>query len=60
MNNGFFIRTSNADTAKELRSIGYKELNKEGKYFVFANANTLTFSDNIDQGTINYTNKLCI
>lgn len=59
-NRDLFIKTSDTETASHLRSAGFRELEKEGKYFVFANVNTLTFSDKIDQSKISYSNKLCI
>lgn len=54
------ILTSDADTYKKLLDEGFNYLGKNGKYYQFANVGTLTFSDDIDQSTITYTNKLCV
>lgn len=32
-----FIKTSDVDTANKLRDAGYKELARDGKFFVFYN-----------------------
>lgn len=32
-----FIKTSDAETAEKLRNAGYKELTKDGRFFVFYN-----------------------
>lgn len=39
-----FIKTSDAELAKELRASGYKELKSQGKFFVFINNGDTTFS----------------
>lgn len=39
-----FIKTSDAELAKELRASGYKELKSQGKFFVFLNNGSATFS----------------
>lgn len=39
-----FIKTSDAELAKELRASGYKELKPQGKFFVFINNGNANFS----------------
>lgn len=39
-----FIKTSDAELANELRASGYKELKSQGKFFVFINNGSTTFS----------------
>lgn len=51
-----FIRTADVDVVAELRSSGYQELNKEGKYFVFLNNGNLKFSKEI-KNKIAYSDK---
>ena len=52
-----FIKTADADVAKELRSNGYRELNKEGKYFVFLNNGNMKFSEESRKKFV-YTDKM--
>lgn len=52
-----FLKTVNENTADKLRSAGFQELPKEGKFFVFINNGKLNFSDD---KTIVYTDKLSI
>ena len=56
MNN--FIKTSDADIAKQLRAAGFQELPREGKLFVFVNqpAHEACFDDS---GVV-YTNQICV
>lgn len=42
-----FIKTRDSETAENIRSLGFKELPKEGDYFVFIN----------DQSKSNFANK---
>ena len=39
-----FIKTSDAELAKQLRLYGYTELKQQGKFFVFINNGSATFS----------------
>lgn len=39
-----FIKTSDEELAVVLRASGYKELKKQGKFFVFLNNGKLNFS----------------
>ena len=39
-----FIKTSDAELAKELRASGYKELKSQGKFFVFLNHGKANFT----------------
>lgn len=39
-----FIKTSDTELANELRASGYKELKSQGKFFVFINNGSATFS----------------
>ena len=39
-----FIKTSDAELAAELRASGYKELKRQGKFFVFLNNGNANFS----------------
>ena len=55
MEEKFFIKTSDAETAETLRKLGYHELESQGKFFVFINDGFVTFSD---QKNIVYTNIL--
>ena len=52
-----FIKTYDEELAKELRLSGYKELKKQGKFFVFVNNGTLHFSAEQSKKMIK-TNKL--
>jgi len=53
-----FIKTSDEEVANELRNLGYNELNKEGKFFVFLNHNYIkNFSNNIKKKMI-FTDKI--
>lgn len=39
-----FIKTYDEELAEKLRLSGYKELKKQGKFFVFVNNGTLKFT----------------
>jgi len=52
-----FIKTSFEDTALELRKLGYQEMPKEGKYYVFINSGNKVEFDN---KKVIYTNNLFI
>lgn len=53
-----FIKTSDSETAENIRSLGFQELPKEGKFFVFINeTGKLNFAN---EEKIVYTNKLSI
>ena len=54
-----FIKTSDEELAKNLRTSGYKELRKQGKFFVFVNCDKLTFTEDETKHII-YSNKLFI
>lgn len=52
-----FIKTSDEELAKTLRISGYKELKKQGKFFVFLNNGKLEFSQEQEKKMI-HTNKM--
>ncbi len=52
-----FIKTSDAELAGTLRLQGFKELKKQGKFFVFINKGTVHFSSD-DEKKVIYTNKM--
>ena len=52
-----FIKTSDAELATTLRLQGFKELKKQGKFFVFINNGKMTFSSEQEKKVI-YTNKM--
>ena len=52
-----FIKTSDAELAKNLRLYGYKELKKQGKFFVFINNGVACFSEE-DKKKAVYTDKM--
>ena len=52
-----FIKTQDAELAKKLRFSGYKELKKQGKFFVFINSGKWTFSAEDKKKAI-FTNKM--
>ena len=52
-----FIKTQDAELAKKLRFSGYKELKKQGKFFVFVNSGKWTFSAEDKKKAI-FTNKM--
>ena len=52
-----FIKTSDAELADELRSMGFKELKSQGKFFVFINNRNVYFSEK-KKKTLMYTNKM--
>ena len=52
-----FIKTSDEELARNLRMSGYKELKKQGKFFVFLNNGKLSFSQDQEKKMI-YTNKM--
>ena len=51
-----FICTTDPETAKTLRELGYKELPKEGNRWMFLNDEKIFFADN--KAKVNYTNTL--
>lgn len=53
----FFIKTQDAELAKELRAQGYKELKPQGKFFVFVNNGKANFSAEQSK-KVAYTNKM--
>lgn len=55
MNN--FIKTSDAELAQTLRLQGFKELKKQGKFFVFINNGKANFSSEQEKRLV-YTNKM--
>lgn len=55
MNN--FIKTSDAELAQTLRLQGFKELKKQGKFFVFINNGKTNFSSEQEKRLV-YTNKM--
>lgn len=54
-----FIKTSDEELAGALRACGYKELKKQGKFFVFLNSGKLNFTEQQKKNII-YSDKLCI
>ena len=54
----YFIKTSDEKVAEELRTHGYKELSKQGKFFVFIN--DLSKNQNFNKEKVIYTNTLCV
>ena len=52
-----FIKTSDEELAKTLRFSGYKELKKQGKFFVFLNNGKLNFTQDQKKKMV-YTNKM--
>ena len=52
-----FIKTSDEELAGALRACGYKELKKQGKFFVFINNGKLSFSQE-QKNKMVYTNKM--
>ena len=54
-----FIKTSDSQVANELRTHGYTELNREGKYYVFVNNGHVTFSEE-DRKKMIYTDKFFV
>lgn len=52
-----FIKTSDEELAKELRASGYKELQKQGRLFVFLNNGNASFSAEQDKKMVR-TNKM--
>lgn len=53
-----FIKTSDEHIAEELRKIGYVELSKDGKLFVFINDSKK--AKTFDEKKIIYTDTLCM
>ncbi len=53
-----FIKTSDEETAKKLRKLGFQEISKEGSHWVFINdkTNKITFSS--EGMKLSYTNVL--
>lgn len=52
-----FIKTQDAELANTLRTLGYKELKEQGKFFVFINNGKVNFSTEEKKKLI-YTNKM--
>jgi hypothetical protein len=52
-----FIKTQDAELANTLRTLGYKELRAQGKFFVFINNGKVYFSTEEKKKLI-YTNKM--
>lgn len=52
-----FIKTQDEELANTLRSLGYKELKAQGKFFVFINNGKVNFSTEEKKKFI-YTNKM--
>jgi hypothetical protein len=52
-----FIKTSDAELADSLRLQGFKELKKQGKFFVFINNGMTKFSAEQEKKVV-YTNKM--
>ena len=52
-----FIKTSDEELAGNLRLSGYKELKKQGKFFVFLNNGKLNFTQEQEKKMV-YTNKM--
>lgn len=57
-----FIKTSFADTAEQLRELGFNEIkSSDGKYTFVNDINKLNFNDDvIDKSKIKYSDMLCI
>lgn len=53
-----FIKTSDEEVAEKLRSFGYQELSKQGKFFYFINSPSK--KKEFDKNKVIYTNTLCI
>lgn len=53
-----FIKTSDADIAKQLRAAGFPELPREGKLFVFINQPEHKAC--FDDSDVVYTNQICV
>jgi len=55
MNKSQFVKTADEDTAQKLRALGYPQVQKEDKFYVFANTGeVITF----DESTLTYTDIL--
>ena len=52
-----FIKTSDAELAKQLRLYGYTELKQQGKFFVFINDGAAHFTTE-QKKKVMYTNKM--
>jgi hypothetical protein len=52
-----FIKTQDAELAKNLRELGYKELKSQNKFFVFINNGKVSFSSE-EKKKLTYTNKM--
>jgi len=53
-----FIKTSDEEVAKELRKNNYKELSKQGNFFVFIN--DASKKQTFDKKKVIYTNNICV
>ena len=54
-----FIRTTDEQTADELRKAGFKELPKQGNAFCFLNNKKVTFSAEVEKN-LKYTNAMTV
>lgn len=54
-----FIRTTDEQTADELRKAGFNELPKQGNAFCFLNDKKVTFSADIEKN-LKYTNAITV
>ncbi len=54
-----FIRTTDEQTANELRKAGFKELPKQGRAFCFLNNQKVTFSAETEKN-LKYTNAMTV
>lgn len=52
-----FIKTQDAELANTLRTLGFKELKSQGKFFVFINNGKVNFSAE-EKKKLAYTNKM--
>lgn len=56
-----FIATTDPDTAKALRELGFQELPKQDNRWMFLNINTNEVNFSSDKKMkVNYTNNMCI
>lgn len=56
-----FIKTTDVETANELRKSGLQEIDSgEVGVYMFLNRKEMQFSSDVDSAKIRYTNKLCI
>ena len=55
-----FIKTMHSSTAEILKSLGFQLVSESNGVFVFLNSDKISFSNDIDTKTIQYSNILCI